>query len=73
MSPSGDGKFSWQRSAVVPCSRWGSSNQVLLNLAAPRAVQMQPLGQFKSSIVELGSPLASTNEIQQEPCWHAPS
>ena len=41
MSPSGDGKFGWQCSTVAPGSPWGSSNEVLLNLAAPWAVQMK--------------------------------
>ena len=53
MSPSGDGKLSWQCSTVAPGSRWGSSNEVLLNLAAPWAVQMKynrsPVGRAKWS------------------------
>ena len=41
MSPSGDGKFGWQCSTVAPGSRWGSSNEVLLNFVAPWTVQMR--------------------------------
>ena len=41
MSPSGDEEFRWQCSTVALRSPWGSTNEVVLNLAAPWAVQME--------------------------------
>ena len=53
MSPSGDEELRWQCSSVALGSPWGTTNEVLLNLAAPWAVQIKynrsPVGRAKWS------------------------
>ena len=60
MSPSGDEEFRWQCSTVALGSPWGSTHEVVLNLAAPWALQMK----YSRSSVSNGSRCTCSAEVR---------